>query len=471
MDTEESGYVDPADQWVLDPATGMYELRLDAPPEPEPREPEPPRPAPVAAAPQRAAAVRTPGGRSGRGGRRAAPAASGSRRRKAKPRTPPALLWAVGATCAVLVAGVTAGIVVLRHGEGPGIRTVDIGSAGGKDPVPAGAMNVLVLSGTSAGAAVADTAVLLHLAADRGNATALVIPPALVTDIPDCPVGGGMVKGAKQQPFSAALTGRGPGCALRVVKQLTGLPVDHVVLVDYAAARARSTGVAAADLCVDRTVADPGTLTALARTAPAALTTDTPLGSTGALGALAAAMGTADPEHVTFVTLPVRGGATPPVVDQDKASQLYALIAHDVSLSPDHPPAPDPKLTGPKATPHNTRVEVYNGTGVFGASQDVLAWLQNSQGADRTTNGGDAHTKVQKTTLRYAPNQADQARSLAAMMGLPASALIPGTVDAAPRANMTLTLGADFTAPGAPVGPPTAPPKGVPLTSASAVRC
>ncbi|WP_327290868.1 LCP family protein [Streptomyces sp. NBC_01198] len=463
MDTEESGYVDPADQWVLDPVTGRYELRLDAPSEPV-QVSAPPDPVP--ARPARAAPVRTPAARGGRGGRRAAAPAAGSRRRKAKPHRPPAVTWGVGATCAVLVAGVIAGIVAQRQGDGPAIHTVDVGAAGSKDPVHAGAMNVLVLSSKPT-----DAAVLLHLAADRGNATALGIPPALVTDIPDCPVGGATVKGASGQPFSAALTGRGPGCALRAAKQLTGLPVDHVVLVDYAAAKAASSGVTSADLCVDRTLADPRTLTALARTAPSTLTTDTPIGTQKALGALADAMGTADPAHVTFVTVPVKSGATPPVADTAKAAQLYALMAHDVSLSPDHPPAVDPKLVGPRATHHDTRVLIYNGTGVFGASQDVLGWLQNAQGADRTTNGGDAHGRAARTTLQYAPNQADQARSLAAMMGLPASALIPGTKDAAPRANMTLTLGADFTAPGVPVAPPTTPPKGVTLTPATGVHC
>ena len=51
--------------------------------------------------------------------------------------------------------------------------------------------------------------------------------------------------------------------------------------------------------------------------------------------------------------------------DQEKAAPLYSLMAHDVSFS-QGPPKPDPKLVGPKATPHNTRVEIYNGTGVFG---------------------------------------------------------------------------------------------------------
>jgi hypothetical protein len=459
VDTEEPGYVDPADQWVLDPVTGLYELRLDVPSESRPAQtPEPaPAPAPVRSTP-----------RSGHGGRRAAAPATPSRRRRAasRRRRPSALVWGVAATCGVLVAGVTAGVVVLRHGGGAAVHTVDIGSAGSKDPVHAGAMNVLLL-----GSRPTDTAVVLHLAADRGNMTALGIPAAMAADIPDCPAGGGTVKGAKRQPFSAALTGRGPGCALRVAEQVTGLPVDHVVLVDYAAAKAASSGVPAADLCVDRTVADPRTLADLARNAPSALTTDAPLGSAKALGALADAMTAADPRHVTFVTVPLLAGAAPQAADAQKASQLYALLAHDVSLSPDRPAAADPKLVGPKATPHNTRVEVYNGTGVFGASQDVLAWLQNSKGVNRSTNGGDAHGKAPRTTLQYAPNQADQARSLAAMMGLPASALIPGTKDAAPRANMVLTLGADFTAPGVPVGPPTAPPKGVVLTPATDVHC
>jgi hypothetical protein len=169
--------------------------------------------------------------------------------------------------------------------------------------------------------------------------------------------------------------------------------------------------------------------------------------------------------------MPVTGTGASAAPDKDKASQIYALLANDVSLTGAQSAASDPKLTGPKAKPHDTRVEIYNGTGVFGASQDVLAWLQNTQGVDRSTNGGDAHGKVAKTTLQYAPNQADQARSLAAMMGLPASALVQGTKDAAPRANMTLTLGADYTKPGAPIGPPTAPPKDVKLTPGTAAHC
>jgi hypothetical protein len=115
----------------------------------------------------------------------------------------------------------------------------------------------------------------------------------------------------------------------------------------------------------------------------------------------------------------------------------------------------------------NVRVEIYNGSGVFGAAQDTVSWLQNSKGVTRSTNGGNAAATTATTKLQYAPNQADQARALAAMMGLPASALIEGTKDAAPRANMTLTLGKDFKEAGTPITAPTTAPSGVQKVTAN----
>ncbi|MFI0938015.1 LytR C-terminal domain-containing protein [Streptomyces sp. NPDC021020] len=576
MSTEESGYIDPADQWVLDPETGTYQLRLDVPQQPyqpseqqgfapggdaygsgghdgygdnggygygghpvaagyggmaEPpaqdayRAPEPPGYAPYEVPDVPAAysgydgyeAPDTPDAPPAYGGYQApdaqeapdtpdaeadadadadadaydtgtqppvpertapvpAPAPGGRRAaRQAQKRRPAGLplkggpkVW--GAAGAALLVCVVVGVATLGGGGGGGsMHTVDVGSAGSKTPTHTGAMNVLLLSAHPA-AGSADSAVLVHLAADRGSATALAIPSTLRTDIPDCPGSGGKgtVGGAKGQPFSAALGGgRDAGCALLTVRQLTKLAVDHVVMVDYTAAKGVK-GVAAGDTCVDRTVTVPRTLTALANGKPGALTADTPVGTPETLSNVAAALGAIDPKNTTFLTLPAVNGAP----DPDKAPQVYALLANDVSLSAAaKPAAPDPKLVGKKAVPHETRVMIYNGTGVFGASQDVLAWLQTTQGVDRSTNGGDAHSKAAKTTLQYAPNQADQARSLAAMMGLPASALVEGTKDAAPKANMTLTLGADYSAPGVPVGPPTSAPKGVTTTPGTSAHC
>ncbi|MBV9025542.1 MAG: LytR C-terminal domain-containing protein [Streptomycetaceae bacterium] len=124
-------------------------------------------------------------------------------------------------------------------------------------------------------------------------------------------------------------------------------------------------------------------------------------------------------------------------------------------------------LRGPMAAPIDVRVNIFDGTGRFGASQAVLSWLQNSNGVTRSTNAGPAANPVATTTLDYAPNQADQARRLAKMMSLPASALKEGTKAAAFRQPMTLTLGQDFTAPDQPFSTP-AP---APTPAASSPHC
>ena len=79
--------------------------------------------------------------------------------------------------------------------------------------------------------------------------------------------------------------------------------------------------------------------------------------------------------------------------------------------------------------------------------------------------------KLAKTTLVYAPNQADQARKLADLMGLPATALKPGTKNAVGLEAMTLTLGADFKGAGVPITGPAKAPEGVQKVEADKQVC
>ncbi|MFJ2960607.1 LCP family protein [Streptomyces sp. NPDC087270] len=578
MDTQGSGYVDPADQWVLDPVTGTYQLRLEpaesadppaagsvSPQEAPAASAAPAAPVAPAAVPPDAAVPppatpRAPGSRrapSGRGARRAHGAANGTAtggapsRRKPKQRRSKAMLWTAGTIGLAVVAGGIGGYVAF-HRSGTVVHAVDVGNAGSAAFSTTGQMNVLVLGtdsraglghehGTAAATGQADTAVLLHLSADRSNATAVSIPPNLVTDVPECPVGNTVVKGASGQRFSTVLAGRDPGCAMRLVTQLTGVRVDHFLMVDFAAVQKLATALGGVEMCLKEplrdpasglslgagkqkvagaqalalvraerelpgssgvpaggdlarvqvqerflaalfrtatsgaTLTDPKKLTALATTAASLLTVDTPIGSVSALDDLAGEFGKVDGKHFTFAELPVKdnpadGTHHTVVLDKAKSTQLFDVVKQDISLSRG-PVGTDAKLVGAKATPHDTRVTVYNGTGTFGASQDVLAWLQNDEGVNRSANGGDSSQHPAKTTLRYAPNQADQARSLAAMMGLPASALIEGTKDVPPLTYMSLTLGADYTAPGTPIALPTTPPKGLKSITADDTTC
>lgn len=116
------------------------------------------------------------------------------------------------------------------------------------------------------------------------------------------------------------------------------------------------------------------------------------------------------------------------------------------------------KLKGEMAEPADVRVDVYNGGAPSGSAQNALDWLQNKQGVLKSTNKSNAPENVKKTQLVYAPNQADQARRLADMMGLSASALKPTTTDAGERDPMVLTLGPDFVEAGTPLSAPQKAP-------------
>ncbi|GAA1918036.1 LCP family protein [Streptantibioticus ferralitis] len=218
------------------------------------------------------------------------------------------------------------------------------------------------------------------------------------------------------------------------------------------------------------TLTDPQKLWKLADVATKALTVDTGIGSVKKLSDLAQDLSSVPPKNITFATVPVLDNPaekvhTSVVLNNPSAKDLFQMVQADNSLTTVKPKssathAADP-LQGPKAAPVDVRVNVLNGSGVFGAAQATLDWLQNTEGVTRSSNGGNAPGTVDKTTLGYAPNQADQARQLAAMMGLSAAALKQGTKDAAPRAPMTLTLGKDFSTPGRPLTAPTQAPSDV----------
>ncbi|MFC1414633.1 LytR C-terminal domain-containing protein [Streptacidiphilus sp. N1-12] len=133
-------------------------------------------------------------------------------------------------------------------------------------------------------------------------------------------------------------------------------------------------------------------------------------------------------------------------------------------------PVPEPAvsgtfLQGSRATAVNVRVTVLNGTGTIGQAEAVLTWLQSSQeGFLRSSNGGPAPATAKATTLVYAPNHVDQARTLAAALGLPATALHGDGKTSDPIGRMVLTLGQDFHGIGKPFAAPSpaasAPPAG-----------
>ncbi|MEW2067003.1 LCP family protein [Streptomyces sp. NPDC007346] len=230
------------------------------------------------------------------------------------------------------------------------------------------------------------------------------------------------------------------------------------------------------------TLTNPTKLFKLADAATNALTVDQGIGSAKKLMTLAQEIGKIDAKNITFITMPVIDNPAEPkpvtvVVHPTQGEQLFAMLRSDTSLTEVKQQEKAAKskqaalLKGPKAEAADVRVDVLNGGELSGAAGATVSWLQNQQGVPKSTNKANAPEKIKKTTLAYAPNQADQARALAEMMGLPAAAMKQGTTDAEGLQAMVLTLGADFKGAGIPITGPAKMPDNVEKASADKAVC
>ncbi|CAL9458236.1 LCP family glycopolymer transferase [Streptomyces sp. enrichment culture] len=579
--------IDPADQWVLNPNTGEYELRLSpsAPqsPIPAPRGPRKPgagQRKPGAGQPRaRSASPDEAPERPGRAsperetsGREVPP----QRRRRGAPEEPPAgrrgrrpakknkkakkaLLWGSG-TLAFLVLGTgVAGYLYLEH-LNDNITTVsdDGASTGGfkKDQ----AINILLIGtdkrtgagnegyGDKGSAGHADTTILLHVSKDRTNATALSIPRDLIVDIPDCPTeqedgSEKVIPGSTGVRFNTSLgqNGRTPSCTMRTVTELTGIKPDNFMVADFNAVKTLTTAVGGVEVCLAKDIDDPDshlklpkgthtiegeealafvrtrhsvglggdlsriglqqqflsalmrklksndTLTSptkmikLAEAGTEALTVDSQLSSINKLKDLGLELGKLNVKNLTFATVPVVDNPAETVkatvvLNEAKAAEVFDLIRNDVSFTEvkqqqkKEKAAVAARLKGEKAPASEVRVRVLNGGAPAGSAQSTLSWLQVQQGVNKSENGGNAPAELAKTTLEYAPEQADEARRLAAIMGLSGAAMKPGesVTNSQGLPAMTLTLGKDFKGAGVSLTPPDKAPDDIKKSTSTA---
>jgi LCP family protein required for cell wall assembly len=285
--------IDPADQWVLNPNTGEYELRL-GPSAPQSAVPGPRRPASRAGAgaPRHRtdpAAGRTRETGPARGGD--VPPPRSGRRRGSEPEPPPgrraarrpvkkkskvkrALAWTAGGTAFVLLAVGTAGYLYIKHLEG-NVTTTDVEGAAKDGFSKDDAFNILIIGtdkrtgkgnegyGDKGSVGHADTNILLHVAKDRSNATALSIPRDLIVNVPDCPTKQAdgstkVIPGTDDVRFNTSLgqDGRDPGCTMRTVKAVTGIQPDHFMMVDFNAVKTLTTAVDGVNVCLAHAVDD-----------------------------------------------------------------------------------------------------------------------------------------------------------------------------------------------------------------------
>ncbi|MEV2256689.1 LCP family protein [Streptomyces sp. NPDC050147] len=563
--------IDPADQWVLNPNTGDYELRLS------PSTGQSPVPGP-----RRAPRSSPRQGTRGRDGRRderrdeqrdvppqrrrraPQPEAAGGRRKQKpkKSKSKKILMWTGGSLALVLVAvGATAYFWYEHLNDNINSIADDGASTGGfsKDR----AINILVMGtdkrsgegnekyGDKGSVGHADTTILLHVSKDRTNATALSIPRDMITDIPDCPTtmkdgSKKTITGTKGARFNESLgqKDRTPSCTMRTVTKITGIVPDHFMVADFNAVKTLSSAVGGVDVCLAKDIDDPDshlklpagkhtiegedalafvrtrhsvgtggdlsrielqqqflsslmrklksndTLTSpskmikLAEAGTEALTVDSTIADIMKLRDLGMELGKLDMKNLSFATVPVVDNPaekvhTTVVVNEAKADPLFAMMRADESLTAvkkkekKEKAAVAARLKGKKSDASEVRVNIYNGSGKTGAAQATLTYLQNTEGMSKASQLGNAPSVLKKTTLEYAPDQADQARRLADVMGLSGSAMKPGKSEKNSQGlpAIKLTLGGDFKGAGVPISTPSKAPEGIQKVEADKTVC
>ncbi|MGA5205394.1 LCP family protein [Streptomyces variegatus] len=284
--------IDPADQWVLNPDTGEYELRL----------------APSAAqssvpgqrgsggrgttgtggaacarktAPARRSGAAAPGDEAPSPRRRTgvpAEAAAGRRGRRPvqkKAKGKKVLVW-TGASLAFVLVGASGAAYLYYEHLNSNITSVSDDGAGTGGFSKDRAINILLVGtdkrtgkgnegyGDSGSSGHADTTLVLHVSKDRTNATVLSIPRDLITDIPDCPTtqedgSEKVIPGKQRTRFNNSLgqEDRTPSCTMRTITELTGLKMDHFMVADFNAVKTLTSAVGGVDVCLAKDIKDP----------------------------------------------------------------------------------------------------------------------------------------------------------------------------------------------------------------------
>ncbi|MFD7630408.1 LCP family protein [Streptomyces sp. NPDC059851] len=136
-------------------------------------------------------------------------------------------------------------------------------------PLAGGSRNILLIGsdsrsgadnsryGRDGGTQRSDTAILLHLPADRRSATAVSIPRDLMTEVPSCLTADGSRTAQRFAQFNWAFQWGGAACTIRTVEKLTGIRVDHHMVVDFGGFKKMVDAVGGVEVCLKRPMNDP----------------------------------------------------------------------------------------------------------------------------------------------------------------------------------------------------------------------
>lgn len=169
----------------------------------------------------------------------------------------------------VLTAGTALWLYSRLNGQ---ITRIDLEQALGDNrpqKVASGAKDILVLGSDSragangeldhaaVGGARSDTAMLIHIPEGRRKAVAVSIPRDTLVTRPACrKEDGTAVPEARRVMFNSVYTQAGPACVVSAVEQMSGIRIDHLVVVDFAGFKDLVDALGGVTVTLDRPIDD-----------------------------------------------------------------------------------------------------------------------------------------------------------------------------------------------------------------------
>lgn len=103
-----------------------------------------------------------------------------------------------------------------------------------------------------------DTTILLHLSADRTRAYGISVPRDSMVDRPTCKGdNGASIPGASDVMWNEAFSVGGPACTMRQFEQLTGIRLDHYVVVNFQGFKGMVDAIGGVEVCIPEPIVDP----------------------------------------------------------------------------------------------------------------------------------------------------------------------------------------------------------------------
>lgn len=198
------------------------------------------------------------------------PTTNGSRHRGRGRRTHSVMYTLIGAGLALLLVVALSTIWFYRH-LGDNLTVIDIGNQVTNTPTkiaPGDPINVLIMGSDSRegeqtieqmldGGARSDTTILLHLSSDRRHAYGVSIPRDTLVDRPDCKLpNGDTIPGEDGAMFNTAFYYGGPACTVQTVQAITGVAIDHSVVLNFHGFIDMVNAVGGVEVCVPEPIDD-----------------------------------------------------------------------------------------------------------------------------------------------------------------------------------------------------------------------